>query len=388
MSAIPDLPQGITQNTISFLLGLPAPEALRIPEFQQSAHDIITHLPNSQALQYGPEQGYPGLITVLQEKINREQQLSLRLENLMTTVGSTGAVDMIARLFTRPGSIVLVEAPSYRDALHVFRDHGCDLHSIPIDQDGIITTQLENHLESLSRQGKSPALFYTVPNFHNPAGITTSLQRRQEVVALAHRYGFIIVEDDVYRDLIFEGSLPPSYYALADGQQVVSVGSFSKTLAPGLRLGWFASAPEIIERCSNAGTIQMSGGANPLAAQIVAEYCQNGHWESHITHLRQFYRERRDLMLSALGRSMPPAVTWTHPAGGFFIWLTLPEGLTGQVVKSAALERGLAIGVGDTFFVNPADGSRHIRLAYSYAPLAEIEIGVKILGNVLRNLMA
>src|SRR5258708_1908050 len=175
------------------------------------------------------------------------------------------------------------------------------------------------------------------------------------------------MEDDVYRDLSFEDAVPASFYALTHGKQVLSIGSFSKTLAPGLRLGWLLGSVEAIQRCINCGTAQMGGGANPFTARIVAEYCRSGHWETHISRMQTLYKMRRDLALAALDRYMPSDVKWTHPAGGFFIWLSLPKHVFAQRVKQLALQQGVSVATGEGFFVNPSDGQHNLRLAYSFA---------------------
>ena len=247
---------------------------------------------------------------------------------------------------------MLVEAPTYVDALHIFRDQHIELCSISMDEHGLIPSALEKQLAQLHANGKFPTILYTVPNFHNPTGISLSEARRIEVIRLAHQYGFLIMEDDVYRDLSFEGTVPASFYALAKGNQVLSIGSFSKTLAPGLRLGWLLASEETIQHCINCGTTQMGGGANPFVAQIVAEYCRSGHWETHLSHLRSLYKMRRDVALTALARYMPSDVHWTHPAGGFFIWLTLPKNVFAQDVKRLALQEGVSLAAGAGFFVN------------------------------------
>jgi 2-aminoadipate transaminase len=193
----------------------------------------------------------------------------------------------------------------------------------------------------------------------------------------------LIVEDDVYRDLSFEGAVPASFYELANGQQVASIGSFSKTLAPGLRLGWLLGSEEVIQNCVNCGTAQMGGGANPFTANIVAEYCQSGDWERHIAHVQPLYKMRRDVALSALEKYMPEGVKWTHPAGGFFIWLSLPGNLIAQDVKRLALQEGVLVAAGNGFFVNPADGTHNLRLAYSCASLNDIDTGIRVLAQVI-----
>src|SRR5262249_45881488 len=202
----------------------------------------------------------------------------------------------------------------------------------------------------------------------------------------ASKHGLMVVEDDVYRDLSFDGTVPASFYALAHGRHTCSIGSFSKTLAPGFRLGWLVAPQEVIQNCIACGTTQMGGGASPFSAHVVAAYCQGGHWEPHILRLRTVYRARRDLMLAALARYMPSGAEWTHPAGGFFIWLPLPPALLATEVASAALEAGVSLAAGEAFFLNPRDGRQHLRLAYSYAAPHEIEGAIQTLSRVIADL--
>lgn len=379
----PSLPQRAADQSISLLLGLPDPATLATPQFQAAVQRVMASPHAYHALEYGDEPGNPSLIAYLVDRISREQDVPLQRENLMVVAGSTHAVDMIARLYTRPGGAVMVEAPTYVDALHVFRDHKVELHAVPMDPEGVIIDAFEALLKQLAAQGSLPSLFYTIPNFHNPTGITTSAERRRQVIRLAQAYGFTIVEDDVYRDLAFVDAVPPSFYALANGSNVIQIGSFSKTLAPGLRLGWVVASPEMVHRFVYCGTTQMGGGANPLAAQIVADYCGQGDWDAHIRDLRSRYRTRRDTMLMALGRYMPPGVSWAAPAGGFFVWVTLPGGLRSAVVKAQAAERGVLVAAGEGYFVHPDDGRHNLRLTYSFAPLSDIEAGIRILAEVV-----
>lgn len=378
-----DLPQGMVENTISLMLGHPDPATLLTSELRNAMQRVINSPQSYTALQYGPEQGTQSLINFLVEKINREQGLSIQSSNLMLVAGSTHAVDMLARLYARPGGVVLVEAPTYADAIHIFRDHQIELCSIPVDEYGLLTGELEKQVAQLQSTGKFPSILYTIPNFHNPTGSTLSQARRIEIIRLARQYGFLIMEDDVYRDLSFEGAVPASFYALANGNQVFSIGSFSKTLAPGLRLGWLLGSEDAIQRCINCGTTQMGGGANPFAAQIVAEYCRSGNWETHILHLQSLYKMRRDRALSALSRYMPSDVRWTHPAGGFFIWLSLPENVFAQHVKRMALQKGVSLAAGEGFFVHPSDGEHNLRLAYSFTAPNDIDTGISILAQVI-----
>jgi DNA-binding transcriptional MocR family regulator len=338
------------------------------------------------ALQYGPERGTPALIDYLVKKLNREEGLGLTGDNLMLVAGSVHAVDMIARRTAGHDGVVLVEAPTYHDALRVFRDHGVDLRPVPTDGDGMVVEALAEQLALLQREGKPPRLLYTIPNFQNPSGVTLTAARREAILELAREYGFLVVEDDVYRDLAFEGEVPPSFYALSGGWGVLRIGSFSKIVAPGLRLGWLFAAPEHVQRCVNCGTSQMGGGASPFTAHVVAEYCRAGHLEPQIARLRQVYRRRRDVTLAALESHMPSGVTWTRPRGGFFLWLTLPAGMSVGALREAAREQGVLFVPGTGFFAG-GGGERNLRLAFSFLPPDEIEQGVAIMAQAIGEMM-
>jgi 2-aminoadipate transaminase len=383
---IQELPQGVLPGTISLIFGHPDPTTLPVDGLRAATEAVLRGPRARLALQYGPVQGTPALIDYLVGKLNREEGLGLTHDNLMLVAGSVHAVDMIARLYAGHDGVVLVEAPTYHDALHVFRDHGLDLRPVPIDDDGIVVEALAEQLASLQREGKPPRLLYTIPNFQNPSGVTLTTVRREAILELAREHGFLVVEDDVYRDLAFEGEVPPSFYALSGDQRVLRIGSFSKIVAPGLRLGWLIAASEHIQRCVHCGTSQMGGGANPFTAHIVAEYCRAGHLEPHIARLRQVYRRRRDVILTALERHMPPGVTWTQPRGGFFVWLTLPKGISVGPLQEAARQRGVLFVPGTGFFVG-GGGERNLRLAFSFVPTDEIERGVAILAQAIGEMM-
>jgi 2-aminoadipate transaminase len=253
-----------------------------------------------------------------------------------------------------------------------------------MDEDGLLPGAFEHQLARLHANGKYPTILYTIPNFHNPTGSTLSAERRAAIISLARQHDLLIIEDDVYRDLSFEGAPTASFYALTNGQQALSIGSFSKTLAPGLRLGWLLGSEEAIQHCIDCGTTQMGGGANPFVANIVSEYCRSGAWEAHILRLRSLYKQRRDVALAALERYMPAGVSWTHPAGGFFIWLSLPEEVFAQAVKRLALQQGVTLAAGAGFYVEPADGAHHMRIAFSCASPEDIDAGIRILAQVIQ----
>jgi len=383
---VQELPQGVLPGMISFIFGHPDATTLPVEDLHTAAEAVFRSPQARLALQYGPEQGSPVLIDYLVGKLNREEGLNLSHDNLMIVAGSTGAVDMIARLYARDGGVVLVEAPSYRDSVDAIRDHGADLRQVPIDEDGLDVEALEAQLAALHREGKMPRFLYTIPNFQNPSGVTLARARREAIITLAREQGFLVVEDDVYRDLFFEGDVPPSFYALAEGQGVLRIGSFSKIMAAGLRLGWLIAEREHIQRFVNCGAVQMGGGANPFVAHVVAEYCRAGCLERHIAQLRQIYRHRRDVTVTALEEYMPPGVSWTRPRGGFFIWLTLPEGICVESLRQAARQRGVLFSPGTGFFA-AGGGERNVRLAFSFVPPDELKEGIAVLAQTIREMI-
>lgn len=376
-----------TTTLIPLAIGRPALEGLPREELIQAATLALSFPQADEALQYGAEQGVPDLLAYLAKRLSQLENINLSPKNLMITAGSTGAVEMVVRLFAHRTGVLLVEAPTYRDVIQVFRDQNLRLVSIGMDNDGPLVEPLRALLEAMQTAGTLPSVFYTIPNFHNPTGVTASLERRRAIIKLCQAFGVLILEDDVYRDLAFDGQVPPSYYALAGGKGVISIGSFSKTLAPGLRLGWIVGDEMLIEMCMNSGNPQMGGGANPLAAVMVSEYCQQGLWEPHIEQLRELYRLRCNAMLSALSTHMPPTVTWTRPNGGFFVWLTLPKAVNAHELNARANAAGVLIAPGHAFFAEANPQTRHIRLSFSAADVADFPKGVAALAEVVKDLI-
>jgi 2-aminoadipate transaminase len=370
-------------GTVSFIYGLPDPVTFPVDELRRAADHVLRERPEV-ALQYGPEQGYGPLIDCLRDKLAREEGLILQRPQLMLTGGSAQALTHLCTLFSRPGDIVLVEAPTYHETIQLFRDHGLLSLQISTDDGGLRVEALADRLQTLARRGERARFLYTIPNFQNPSGITLAGDRRQAVLDLVERYDLLVVEDDVYRDLPYEGKVPPSLFELDGGRRVLRIGSFSKILAPGVRMGWLMGPEGLIERLIGSGLRCMGGGANPLMANILATYCQQGLLAPHIQRLRQVYCERRDAMLTALATHMPDGVAWTQPSGGFFVWMSLPHPLRSADIATRASEAKLLVPVGDPFFAEAPTG-QHLRLAFSYVSPDKIERGIRILAQVLRS---
>jgi 2-aminoadipate transaminase len=375
---------GEPPGALSFHYGHPDPDAFPLAELQEAVLATLRrHVPS--ALLYGPEQGPPLLLDVLCQMHRQAERLDVDPSQFLVTAGASQGLDLICRLWARPGDVVLVEAPSYHEAIAVLRDYPIRLVTVPLDDEGLLVDALDDTLLRLRQEDAHVAFLYTIPTFQNPSGVTMSFERRRALAALARREALWIVEDDVYRDLCYEGTVPPSLWVLAGCRRVLRLGSFSKTLAPGLRLGWVLAEPEAVARMANSGLRRSAGGANPFTAYAVAEFCRAGYMAPHVKGLVERYRARRHAMLEALHVNMPLGVTWTRPRGGFFVWLTLPPPLTSGAVRTVAEELGITFPTGEPFFAT-GGGESNIRLPFSYIGPADIARGMRILAQAIRSL--
>lgn len=371
-------------GSISFIYGLPDPETFPFGELH-SAFDFVFEEKGELALQYGPNQGYGPLIDYLRDKIRREDGQTLERPQIMLSGGASQALDHCCTLFARSGDTIIVEAPTYHESLLLFRDHGLCPLSIPVDEDGMNMEILELALKDLKAKGIKPAFIYTIPTFQNPSGITLSDKRRKRLVQIAEAEDLLIIEDDVYCDLAYEEIKIPTLFSLDEGKRVIRFGSFSKIIAPGLRLGWILGPEDKIKCLYQSGLRSMGGGANPLCAIAMAAYCQKGLLEPHIVLLKRVYKERRDVVLAALESFMPSGVSWTKPAGGFFVWITLPQGIQSEDVKKAARDEKIYFLAGNPFFAEKPR-AQHLRLSFSFVPPVKIREGIDKLAGILINL--
>ena len=377
---------------ISFAGGLPAPEVFPTERFREACIRVLT-TQGRQALQYGATEGYEPLREMIARHTAR-YGVKARAENVLITSGSQQALDLIGKLLINPGDRVLVEAPTYLGALQAFSVYGAEYVSVPSDNDGLRTDQLEASL----RLG--PKFMYVLPNFQNPGGTTFAGGRRHELVLLSERYGIPIVEDDPYGQLRYEGehltpliTLDRQNMCGDDGYStgnVIYLSTFSKTLAPGLRLGWIVAPPDVI-----AKLVQIKQGADlhtSTFTQMVAyEVARDNFLDDHIKVIRKVYGERRNVMLEALEEFFPPEVGWTHPQGGLFLWVTLPEGMDCHRVFEAAIKENVAFVPGDSFYGGNGfadEGRRHFRLNFSNAEPEQIREGIRRLSVAIRNQLA
>jgi DNA-binding transcriptional MocR family regulator len=295
--------------------------------------------------------------------------VKLTTEELTISAGNSDALDQIATLFTRPGDVALVESPAYHLALWILRDHGLDLIPVPVDAEGLDVEATARAVAAAKQQGRRIALLYTIPTFQNPNGSCMSAARKQALIELAAGAGFPIVEDDVYRELAYDAPAPPSLWSIAPRGVVLRLGSFAKSLAPGLRLGWVNGSAEQIARLSGSGLRTSGGGVNHFAAMIVGKLLSEGDfYERQLAHYRAAYTARRDALCDALEADLPPGCQWTRPGGGYFVWLRLPDGMQATPLVPVAERHGVAFAAGDRFH-SDGGGADTLRLAFSlYTP--------------------
>ena len=369
-------------GTISFVYGLPDPETFPGNDLKR-CFDRVLREKAALALQYGPEQGFGPLIDYLREKILLKEGITLERPQIKLTGGASQALDHLCTLLTRPGEYLLVEAPTYHEALQLFRNHGLRPLSIPTDDDGLIVDELAASLQFLKKKRAKARFLYTIPTFQNPSGITLSEERREAVLVLAEKEDLLIVEDDVYFELAYEPLNVSPLFSLDKNDNVIRLGSFSKIIAPGLRLGWMMGPVEIIDQLTKSGLRRMGGGAHPLTANAVAMYCQENLLEPHLEFVRTVYSKRRDVMLEALEAMMPDGISWTRPGGGFFVWIILPETLPVVEIVKWAKEEGILLLAGDPFFAGTSP-QQHLRLAFSYVHPEKIREGIKKFAHILK----
>lgn len=367
-------------DIISFAGGLPAADVFPVEEFAAACERVLREQ-GAIALQYSTTEGY----LPLREMIVRHSAnygIKITPENVLITSGSQQALDILGKILIDPGDRILVESPTYLAAIQAWKTYGAEFITVPMDNDGMNTDYLEEALRA------GPKFIYVLPNFQNPTGVTLSLERRHKLIELADQYGVPIVEDDPYGQLRFEGEHLPSIVVL-DSQfrdnsapcyrgNVIYLSTFSKTLAPGIRLGWVIAPPEVIRKLVEAK--QGSDLHTATFNQMVAyEVSRGGFLDRHIHLIRKVYGERRDLMLAAMDRFFPPEVDWTHPQGGLFLWGTLPTYIDASDLLKTCLERKVAFVPGEPFHAD-GGGKNTMRINFSNATHDEIQEGISRLG--------
>jgi DNA-binding transcriptional MocR family regulator len=369
-------------EVVSLAGGMPNLAALPLDTLSAQVAEIIAE-DGLVALQYGSAHGIP----VLREQICEIMALEgikAHPDDVVVTVGSQMGLDMVTRLFCDPGDVVIAEGPSYVGALGSFAAYQAQVVHVAMDDQGLVPETLREALRQTQKAGKRVKFLYTIPNFHNPAGVTLAVERRAEILEICREHGVLVVEDNPYGMLGFDGQTYPALRS-TDPDNVVYLGSFSKTFASGLRVGWVLAPHAVREKLVLAA--ESATLCPPTFNQmIVSRYLATHDWKGQIKKFRENYRERRDAMLSALDQYLPPGCSWTKPDGGFYVWVTVPEGVDTKAMLPRAVTARVAYASGTGFYAD-GFGSRQMRLSYCYPTPERIREGVRRLAAVLESEM-
>lgn len=377
----PHFPSEFGDEIILFDSGFAAPQLL--PDLSRFAVDALT-AHREEVLQYASGRGQSYLREWLANWMN-EDGCALTADHILITNGAKQGIDLVCRLLLDEGDAIVVTAPTYFTAIPIFRNHGAEFIEIGQDDAGLDVDALEATLDARAADGKAaPKFIYNIPEFHNPTGATMPAARREALLALAEARGVPIVEDSPYRRVRFDGPDAPLLKALDHSGSVFHLGTFSKLVAPGLRIGWVAAEPALIARMVQ---LKSEGGSSPLIQRIIHEFARSDQFPEHIARVRRTYRERRDHIVAAVARELPDAIV-AVPEGGYYIWLTLPEHIDGDLLATRAHDAGVHLIAGSRFFVAQSFAAprNHIRLSFSYTTPEQIKEGVRRLGAVYRAL--
>src|SRR5436309_835425 len=360
--------------------GYPDPESFPYEGMIEATKQMIA-AEGAAAMTYGDAQGYRGLRELICHKYELFEAFKATPENIIVSNGSGQALALAFSAFLDPGDVVITEAPTFSGTLNTMRRHGPEILDVPLDAEGIVTDAVRERLESLRRQGKRCKLIYTIVNFQNPAGMCQSLRRRHELIALAHEYETLILEDDAYGELRWEGETLPPLYALDRGGRVIRAGTLSKILGAGVRIGWLCAPKGMIPAFQG---FLFGGGVNPYVSRV-ATYYMRDNLVPHVNRLVDIYRLKRDAMLKGLWEVLEGTdVEISKPEGGFFIWIKLPTGTKTAKVREAAVKHGIQYTAGPAFFIN-GGGEEFIRLAYSWETPERNYEGAKLLAQAIKD---
>jgi 2-aminoadipate transaminase len=334
----------------------------------------------ARALQYGPTEGLAIVKRCIVDVMDAEG-MEVDEDELLVTTGGQQVIDLVCKTLLDPGDVVICEAPTYPGAVPTFCAYQADVVQVTMDRDGMRTSELETTLDELERSGRRPKFIYTVPNFHNPAGVTLSLDRRHELVRIASERELLVLEDNPYGLLRYEGTRLPTLRSL-DEEFIIYASTFSKILSPGVRLGWTAAPAPVLAKM-NMGKQASDLCSSSISQYFVSAYFDAGPWEDYVRSLIEIYRRRRDVMLDALAEHFPREAEWTHPEGGLFIWATLPEYIDTTDLLARGLEEHVAFVPGRAAYVDGRGGSS-MRLNFSGVGVDDIREGIKRLGEVVR----
>ena len=361
---------------ISFAGGLPAPELFPVKEMKATV-DKVFEEHGQEAMQYGAAKGVTALREVIQQHVKEKENVDSELDNVLVTTGSEQALDLVGKAFVDPGDTVLVEQPTYLCALDVFRSYGANFASVEMDEDGMKMDALEEALKA----NPNTKLIYTVPNFQNPTGRTMTEERRKQLAELAEKYDVYVLEDNPYGEIRFAGQHVPAVKSFDKSGHVLYMSTFSKTLAPGFRLGWLVADEDVVNKLT---VLKQSADLHTdnLAQFAVAQFFTDNDVDAHVKEISDLYGKRKDLMLEGIKKYFPEGVKYTNPEGGMFLWVEVPGVDDTVELFKECLEHDVAFVPGDPFFAGKAQPGA-FRLNYSNMKEDQIEVGLKRLGAAL-----
>lgn len=365
---------------ISFAAGNPSPESFPVEDIKRIAADILTEEPIT-ALQYGITEGYPKLRELVSQRLKRLYNIGAEDDDTIIVTGGQQGIELTCKVMCNEGDVVICESPSFIGALNAFRSLGAELKGVPLKDDGIDLEALEATLKANPRA----KLLYVIPSFQNPAGITSTLENRKAVYELARKYDIVIIEDNPYGDLRFEGENVPAYKSFDVDGRVVYCGSFSKILSSGMRVGTLTANKELVSKIVVAKQVE-DVHTNVFFQMVCARYMVECDLEAHIEKIRALYRHKSSLMLKALDEYMPADVKFTRPQGGIFLWCSLPEGYELSEFVSRCSEKNVFVVPGTAFLPDESEPTRSFRLNYSMPSDEEIERGIKMLAEVIEEM--
>lgn len=365
---------------ISFAAGNPSPESFPVEDIKRIAADILTQEPIT-ALQYGITEGYPKLRELVSQRLKRLYNIGTEDDDTIIVTGGQQGIELTCKVMCSEGDVVICENPSFIGALNAFRSLGAELKGVPLKDDGIDLEALEATLKASPRA----KLLYVIPSFQNPAGITSTLENRKAVYELARKYDIVIIEDNPYGDLRFEGENVPTYKSFDVDGRVVYCGSFSKILSSGMRVGTLTANKELVSKIVVAKQVE-DVHTNVFFQMVCARYMVECDLEAHIEKIRALYRHKSSLMLKALDEYMPADVKFTRPQGGIFLWCSLPEGYELSEFVKRCSEKNVFVVPGTAFLPDESEPTRSFRLNYSMPSDEEIERGIKLLAQVIEEM--
>ena len=365
-------------SIISFAGGLPAAELFPIDRWIEASNKVMKNN-GAAALQYGPTDGYVRLREHCVTRMEKVGCKDVKPEDIQILSGSQQGLDFVPRIFIDPGDYIIVESPTYLGALNAFKAYEPKFLQVALDEDGMILEDLEEKLKNHD----NVKFIYVISDFQNPSGKTWTLERRKGLIELANKYDVMILEDNPYGELRFEGEIQPSLRSLDTEDRVIFMGTFSKIFSPGIRVGWFNAAPKVLEKFNlvkQGADLQTS----TTTQMILSQFLDDNDLEAHIDEIIKVYGKRKNVMVDAMKKYFPEEVTFTNPEGGLFLWVTLPEGLNARDIAVKAIEQKVAFVPGGAFYPESPE-ENHFRLNYSCMPEDKIEEGIKRLGEVLHD---